>query len=223
MLGRGRMQEMRWLAGLIAALAVSTVIVTLVIQPWTGPEKRNAQLDEAVIEESSTIVDTSPPPIEAVEQRPVRQPGQGVAAARLVVPRLSIDARTVTLGLDSKGGMLAPTSPTDVAWYSFSSKPGAGGNIVMSGHVDFASYGPAVFWRLRELRPGDIIQILLMDQSVASYQVTTVSNYDARTAPVQEIVGRTPFEIITLITCDGVFDSASRQYDKRLVVRGIRV
>jgi sortase (surface protein transpeptidase) len=40
---------------------------------------------------------------------------------------------------------------------------------------------------------------------------------------VDQIVGATPEEVITLITCSGTFSSATHQYDKRLVVRAERV
>jgi sortase (surface protein transpeptidase) len=39
---------------------------------------------------------------------------------------------------------------------------------------------------------------------------------------VQEIVGPTPNETITLITCTGVFDRNVLEYDKRLVVKAER-
>jgi hypothetical protein len=40
---------------------------------------------------------------------------------------------------------------------------------------------------------------------------------------VQQIVGPTPNEAITLLTCSGSFDARSRTYDKRLVVRASRI
>ena len=47
--------------------------------------------------------------------------------------------------------------------------------------------------------------------------------YDAATAPVNDIVGATPQESVTLITCGGVFNPVTHQYDKRLVVRAERI
>jgi len=145
-----------------------------------------------------------------------------VGIARLVVPALSIDAPMVVLGVDSDGVMEAPSGPADVGWYTFSGLPEQGRNIVVSGHVDYHNYGPAVFWRLREAKAGEVVQLLLEDQSVVTYKVVSTTDYDARSAPVQEIIGSTDAETLTLITCGGSFNTRTREYDKRLVVRAIR-
>jgi LPXTG-site transpeptidase (sortase) family protein len=145
-----------------------------------------------------------------------------VAISRLVVAQLAIDAPIEVLGVDSDGVMQAPDGPTDVGWYNFSSLPGQGKNIVVSGHVDYHAYGPAVFWRLHELHQGDAVQLLLEDQSVVTYRVVSSKSYDSNNAPVQEIIGSTPSETLTLITCGGTFDARTRQYDERLVVRAMR-
>jgi hypothetical protein len=42
-------------------------------------------------------------------------------------------------------------------------------------------------------------------------------------APISQIVGPTQSEVVTLITCCGTFNSSTRQYDSRLVVRANRI
>jgi sortase (surface protein transpeptidase) len=39
---------------------------------------------------------------------------------------------------------------------------------------------------------------------------------------VDQIVGPTADQVVTLITCNGTFNSATHQYDKRLVIRAER-
>jgi LPXTG-site transpeptidase (sortase) family protein len=156
------------------------------------------------------------------------QPGatvevNGVDVARLVVPSLGIDAPIVTLGVDSSGTMQSPDNPTDVAWYSFSARPGERSNVVLAGHLDYVNYGPAVFYRLKEAGAGDEVQLLLVDGSTAHYRVLAVTSYDEATAPVLDIVGPTENEVVTLITCGGSFDPLSREYDKRVVLRAERI
>jgi LPXTG-site transpeptidase (sortase) family protein len=143
--------------------------------------------------------------------------------ARLIVPSLDIDAPIVTLGVDATGTMEAPDTPTDVAWYDFSARPGEVGNVVLAGHLDFINYGPAVFYHLKDARPGDQIELVLVDGTIARYRVVNVTAYDDATAPVQEIVGPTDTEVVTLITCGGSFDEVSREYDKRVVLRANRI
>ena len=55
------------------------------------------------------------------------------------------------------------------------------------------------------------------------YGVISRNQYKAATAPIREIVGDTPNEVITLITCGGVFDPNVGEYDDRVVVRAQRI
>ena len=64
--------------------------------------------------------------------------------------------------------------------------------------------------------------MLLEDGSSFAYSVVSAQVYDADSAPVQEIVGPTANETLTLITCTGVFDRNVLEYNKRLVVRAER-
>ena len=140
--------------------------------------------------------------------------------ARIKIPGASVDAEVLELGVAKDGVMEAPANPHDIAWYNFSAHPAQQGNVVLAGHVDYHNYGPAVLWRLRELLPGDEIVLMLQDGSSFSYQVFSLSAYDADRAPLQEIVGATQGNQVTIITCIGNFDTSRREYDKRLVVRG---
>jgi LPXTG-site transpeptidase (sortase) family protein len=150
-------------------------------------------------------------------------PASEAPLARLIIPAAEIDAPVVVKGVDAGGVMESPDNAFDTAWYDFSAKPGYGGNAVFSGHVDYINVGKAVFWNLKDLNPGDEIQVRLEDGTIYTYKVNFKQQYDAETAPVEQIVGPTPNETITLITCSGTFSSASHQYDKRLVVRAERV
>ena len=202
---------------LVVALA-SFLILTSVLRSGSSGRDR---VEVVPVSESSSIVEEQATPV-AQANIPPSPPTPLQRVSRLVVPSLGIDAPTVVLGVTSDGTMQAPSTPTDVGWYNFSSKPGGGGNIVLSGHVDYINYGPAVFWKLRNIHMGDVVHLIQADQSVATYKVTTISNYDSDTAPIKEIIGKTPVETVTLITCDGVFNSNTHEYDKRLVVRAVR-
>lgn len=145
------------------------------------------------------------------------------AAGRLVVPRIGVDAPIVTLALREDGTMPAPSGPLEVAAYAFAARPGTVGNVVIAGHVDFANYGAAVFYRLPELRAGDHFFVTTVDGSRFEYEVAWVAAYEESTAPVAEILGPTASETATLITCTGTFSAAAHAYDQRLVVRADRV
>src|SRR3990170_5994925 len=137
---------------------------------------------------------------------------------RLLIPKIKVDAPVGVRGIDGNGVMESPSKPFDVAWYDFSARPGFGSNAVFSGHVDYRDVGPAVFWDLRKLAPGDLVQVRLADGTTYTYRVTALNTFAADEAPVAEIVGTTPAEVVTLITCSGTFDRQTRQYSDRLVV-----
>jgi LPXTG-site transpeptidase (sortase) family protein len=202
---------------LFPLVAVVTIAGLVIFASPAGEHGGGQEIAEGPV--NTTPIGTAPP---AVVTTPAPE-REDVDIARLIVPSLEIDAPIVTLGVDSDGTMQSPDNPVDVAWYSFSGRPGEGSNIVMAGHLDFVSYGPAVFYRLKEAVAGDEVRLALVDGTVAAYRVLDVIYYDESTAPVDEIVGPTEKEIVTLITCAGSFDPTVREYDKRVVLRAERV
>ncbi len=150
-------------------------------------------------------------------------PGADAKIARLKIASVAIDAPVVVRGLDNQRVMQTPDNAVDTAWYDFTARPGFDGNAVFSGHVDYVRVGKAVFWNLKDLKPDDEITVEMTDGTVYTYAVRSLNQYDAATAPVEEIVGATPEQTVTLITCSGTFNNVTRQYDKRLVVRAERV
>ena len=145
--------------------------------------------------------------------------------ANIVIPRFDIDAPVVIRGVDANNVMETPNGPKDVAWYDFSGKPGFGSNAVFSGHVDYINYGPAVFWNLKDLEQGDLIEIRLDDGTVYKYKVATRQSVPAiglSEDVLRAIIGPSQQDVVTLITCGGTFDYSTDQYDERVVVRAER-
>ena len=215
---RGRPRRLRRLLafGAVGALAAAfiTAGVVLLVVAARGDDGPRAlpRFEQALVLPSSTAT-----------AEPTATPDIAQSINRVQIPRIAVNAPTVILGVDAQGTMLSPKNPMDIAWYTFSAKPGEKGNVVLSGHVDYVNFGPAVFWRLRELRPGDDVLLEVDGGRVFAYRVLAVATYDADTAPVQEIVGPTETEILTLITCTGAFDARNLEYADRLVVRAERV
>jgi LPXTG-site transpeptidase (sortase) family protein len=200
------------LAAVFLILAAALAFITLSSSGGNGGQVGERAETEATASPESTV---GP---QAAAANPDALP-----PARILLPKLGVDAPIVLLGVLPNGAMDAPSKPLDVAWYTFSAKPGQPGNVVMSGHVDFVNYGPAVFARLDEMSLGDEVAVQLENGATLKYLVQSVDEYVEAEAPVQKIVGPTPNEAITLITCSGSFDARSRTYDKRLVVRAARV
>jgi sortase A len=205
------------IASLVAGVALLVAGMLLVGYGILGQNEAEAPevafLPAPSIEEPTEEPTSSPEPTAEASKAPV---------TRLEVPSIGIDAPVVSLGVLNGGVMESPHTPVDVGWYRFSAQPGMTGNAVFAGHVDYARYGPAVFYHLRSLKNGDVINVILEDGTKYAYQVVSSVVYNAETAPVQEIVGPTENQTITLITCTGVFDRNVLEYDKRLVVRAER-
>jgi hypothetical protein len=136
------------------------------------------------------------------------------------IPAIGVTSKLLHLGLNSDGTIQVPslvTSADEAAWYKYSATPGQIGASVIEGHVD--SYqGPAVFYRLGALRPGDTIDVRLADGTTAIFRVTGVREYAKSNFPAKAIYGATDFAALRLITCGGVFDYATGHYLSATVV-----
>jgi LPXTG-site transpeptidase (sortase) family protein len=155
-------------------------------------------------------------------------PGRGdFNGKRLLIPKLDIDAPFSYKIVPPDGQMPNPNSWDDVAYYDFSQfsglggLPGKGGNIVVAGHVDYIRHGPAVFWRLHELQPGDIVTIEMTDGARYDYKIEFNKVLDPNTADWSGLVAATADESVTLITCTGVFEAG--HYNNRQVAWGRRI
>jgi LPXTG-site transpeptidase (sortase) family protein len=204
-----------WLG--LAAVAVVTAVAWCA---WVmfGPD---GDEDGATAVEAIAATVAAPPP--TPQPQPPLSPVEPALPERIIIPSIGVDAPANVKSLGSDSMMQPPNGPEDVAWYDFTARPGSGGNAVFSAHVDYHDYGPAVFARLKDLEKGDVIEVRAADGTTYRYQVVVSVTYPAAEAPVEDIVGPTARETITLITCTGSFDASSRQYSHRLVVRAERI
>ena len=136
------------------------------------------------------------------------------------IPAIGVDSTLLHLGVNADGSMQVPslvTSANDAAWYKYSATPGQIGASVIEGHVD-SHHGPAVFYRLGALHPGDTIEVALADGITAVFRVTGVREYLKSNFPAEAIYGTTDYAALRLITCGGAFDYATGHYLSSTVV-----
>jgi hypothetical protein len=151
--------------------------------------------------------------------------GRGPSLARSLpvsvrIPAIGVDSRLLHLGLNRDGTIEVPsiqTSADKAAWYKYSATPGQVGASVIEGHVD-TTQGPAVFFRLGALHPGNTIEVTLADGVTAVFRVTGVREYAKTRFPARAIYGATDFAALRLITCGGGFDYATGHYLSSTVV-----
>jgi hypothetical protein len=136
------------------------------------------------------------------------------------IPAIGVDSRLLHLGLNADGTMQVPSLTTSAglaAWYKYSATPGQAGTSVLEGHVD-STQGPAVFFRLGALRPGNTIDVKLADGVTAIFRVTGVREYPKSRFPATTIYGTTKYSALRLITCGGAFDYRTGHYLSSTVV-----
>ncbi len=138
----------------------------------------------------------------------------------VAIPAIGVRSRLLHLGLNPDGTIQVPsllTSADEAAWYKYSATPGQPGTAVIEGHVD-SYHGPAVFFRLGALRPGNRIAVTLADGDTAVFRVTGVREYTKEEFPAKTVYGPASYPALRLITCGGDFDPATGHYLSSVVV-----
>jgi hypothetical protein len=139
---------------------------------------------------------------------------------RIEIPSIGVDAPIVPLGLNRDRTLEVPTDFGDAGWWTGGPRPGERGPAVIAGHVD--SYtGPAVFFRIGELRPHATIVVVRRDGSRARFAVLGSERYPKARFPTARVYGATRAATLRLITCSGTFDRASGHYLDNTVVYAV--
>lgn len=157
-----------------------------------------------------------PPPPSAA---PGPAPASGTSSMRLVVPAAQINAPVETVGLDRQGDIGVPSQAMDAAWYDGSVTPGAPGNAIIDGHLDWWT-GPGVFGHLSQVRAGDQIGFVRADGSQVNFSVTGEQVFGAGASVPAGMLSTSGPATVSLITCTGSWDAGRSQYLQRLIVNG---
>lgn len=155
---------------------------------------------------------------------PVTNGGQAVPIAEhippveVAIPVIGVRSSLVGLRLANDGTLQVPTDYAQAGWYSDGPAPAdVGQPAVIVGHVD-STAGPAVFYRLRELKNGDPILVRRADGTSVRFVVYRSAQYPKSNFPAQQIYGSQPDAELRLITCTGDFDRATGHYLGNYVV-----
>jgi len=141
---------------------------------------------------------------------------------RLEIPRIGVSTGLQRLGRDKDGTVEVPRGPREwdtAGWYAGpgGTRPGDPGSAVILGHVDSKS-GPAVFYRLSELRRGDTVTIRRADGSSVRFVVQRIQQYPKDRFPTDEVYYPTLTPALRLVTCGGQFDYATGHYRSNVIV-----
>jgi LPXTG-site transpeptidase (sortase) family protein len=158
-------------------------------------------------------------------RRTARKAPKDAGTWTVSAPSAGLAADLMTLsgpgGTAGGDGLSLPVPPLaraarDAGWYKFTAVPGAAGNAVIVGHVD-TYVGPAVFYNLYRLRPGDPVYVDA-GGTRRRFDVTSVREMPKPIFPVNEVFGSTKRHMLWLITCGGAFNDETRHYLDNIVV-----
>ncbi|MEU8261429.1 class F sortase [Micromonospora sp. NPDC048999] len=138
---------------------------------------------------------------------------------RVAIPRIGVDAPIVPVATDDDGELEVPPleQPEIAGWYRQGPAPGEAGNAVLVGHVD-SQNGPAVFFDLGRLRPGDTVRVTRADGRLATFIVDGVGAYPKDRFPSDRVYGGGADARLRLITCGGRFNPRTGSYPDNIVV-----
>lgn len=195
------------------SLPVSARVVAALAQGTVAPKE---------LGEQPTSGGARPGPVNAVPG--LRPPG--VLPVGLRIETIALDA-TIEQQQIEDGVMQNPSGPFVVAWYK---EPGRLGeeenNVVLAGHLDYWDVGPAIFYDLGKLEEGDRVEVIGKNGATYVFSVDWLKTYkldELDSATIQEIIGPTSAESVTLITCGGPFDYETGEYEERVIARGTRL
>jgi len=148
---------------------------------------------------------------------PRAKPVKVAPPRRIRIPAIGVSAPIIPVGLHKDRTIEVPTNFGDAGWYRPGPDPGETGPAVIVGHVD-SQTGPAVFYRLRELRRGNRIMIRRADGSTVRFRVNGLERWPKAKFPTRRVYGRTRGPVLRLVTCSGAFDSSSGHYVDNTIV-----
>ncbi|MBG0813592.1 class F sortase [Planomonospora sp. ID82291] len=138
-----------------------------------------------------------------------------VVPSRLEIPSLGVKAPLMRLGVADGEVELPPYEKPDVAgWVAGTVVPGDEGPAVILGHVD-TKEAPAVFYKLKTMREGQVIKVVRSDGRTAQYRVDSVEQVAKDDFPADKVYVE---DGLRLITCGGAFDWDRNEYDDNVIV-----
>lgn len=208
--GQRRTARARWLA----AIALGGCALALLIVFW--PAGGHSTVRRELLAQSSSPAVSVLPSLQAPVPAKAASSAPGIPVS-VSVPSVGISSSLQGLGLLPDHSLQPPTLYQRAGWYAGGIRPGATGPAIIAGHVD--SYaGPAVFFRLKEVKLGADIDVRDSAGTVRHFTVTDIRRYAKSAFPTDAVYGPSSLPVLRLITCTGDFDASKRSYLDNLVV-----
>jgi hypothetical protein len=138
---------------------------------------------------------------------------------RLTIRSIKVEAPILQVGLAKDGSVDVPPVKrhNEAGWFGQGPTPGQFGPALIVGHADTSS-GPSVFVNLGKLKPGQKIEVLRQDDSVAVFQINSVERFSKEKLPVKRVYGDYSRPSLRLMTCGGKWLGGRQGYRDNVVV-----
>ncbi|WP_232319296.1 class F sortase [Kocuria turfanensis] len=210
-------------SGFLAAAAVAALLVTGCAQgsegdpgaDATGPSSPSAPFATT----GPSANPSNPAPGPAIESADSQVPMEESVPVSVRIPAIGAQSELLHLGLREDRTLDVPPGipGSPASWYNQSPTPGERGPAVLLGHVNATDGGPGVFAGLRDLAPGDTIEVAREDGSTAVFTVERAEQYSKDSFDTQAVYGNTERPELRLITCDG-YNTFTGEFDDNYVV-----
>ena len=218
-----RHSQRRLVAGalltLCAAAGAGLLLAAFTMEPPRPPQPEpvaNATSAASATPASRAPVTVAPSPSASPQAASLAR----AEPTKIEIPAIGVSAGLLSLGLDAKNELAVP--PFDKAemagWYNLGASPGELGSAVIVGHVDSEKLGPAVFFNLGKLKPGDLIKVHRRDGVVAQFKVDSVRSVLKSQFPTEEVYGGFEQATLKVVTCGGEYDKKNKNYLSNVVV-----
>jgi len=168
----------------------------------------------------STVAQTSTSGTDVQPFRSVRTYTGVALPVRLRIPSQRINTPLQRLGQAADGTIAAPTEWQVAGWYDEGPRPGQKGPAVIVGHIDSRS-GPAVFFRLPDLKRGDAVYVDREDGSTVRFRVTGRRQVAKARFPAKAVYSPTLRSSLLLMTCGGSFDQSAGHYRDNIIITAV--
>jgi LPXTG-site transpeptidase (sortase) family protein len=196
----------------IVAIAMLAYAAQGLLKQWqatTGPA-------EPVTGEVLTTSTTTPQEVPIEEAAVVPTPADMPRSIEL--PTIEASGFIQKVGIDSTNAVAAPSNIFLAGWYINSVKPGEVGVSLIDGHVQ-GVYKEGIFKKLSKLQKNDVFYVVYGDGSRRSFTVQSTADYSTEEASTKMLEPVDGIERqLNLITCAGVYNKQTSQYEQRTLV-----
>jgi len=138
---------------------------------------------------------------------------------RLQITAIGVDASIDYVGLTASGLMDKPKNQDTVAWYQLGARPGDIGSAVIAGHYGtWANGRGSVFDSLNKLQKGDKVSVLDDKGATITFVVQGSRDFGSAADATDVFRSSDGKSHLNLITCEGIWNTASQSYPSRLVI-----